>query len=144
VSTPTTSGNAETFAHGSDVGIRGTGNSPAQAFERVAQALTSVVVDLARVRPSSAVELELSAPDLELLLLDWVDALIYEMSTRRMLFSRFEVEIEANALRARVLGEALELARHQPAVEVKGATAAELRVVHRDDGTWLAQCVVDV
>ncbi len=106
--------------------------------------MTSVVADPARVEPRHAIELERSAPDLELLLLDWVDALIYEMSTRRMLFSRFEVQIEANTLRARVFGEALELARHQPAVEVKGATAAELRVVLREDGTWLAQCVVDV
>jgi SHS2 domain-containing protein len=33
--------------------------------------------------------------------------------------------------------------RHEPAVEVKGATYTALRV-QQTDGHWLAQCVVDV
>jgi SHS2 domain-containing protein len=36
------------------------------------------------------------------------------------------------------------VAAHQPAVEVKGATLTSLRVEHQADGIWLAQCIVDV
>jgi len=36
------------------------------------------------------------------------------------------------------------VARHQPTVEVKGATYTELKVAQDALGQWVAQCVVDV
>jgi SHS2 domain-containing protein len=47
-------------------------------------------------------------------------------------------------LYAKAWGERIEVARHQPAVEVKGATLTELLVRQDQSGGWLAQCVVDV
>jgi tRNA nucleotidyltransferase (CCA-adding enzyme) len=38
----------------------------------------------------------------------------------------------------------VDAARHEPAVEIKAATYAELTVTQRPDGAWVAQCVVDV
>lgn len=63
------------------------------------------------------------------------------MATRQMLFSRFEVHIRSQHLHATVWGEAIDIARHQPAVEVKGATYTELLVKQDENGIWLAQCV---
>ena len=133
----------ETFPHGADVGVRGRGATLAEAFAGAALALTAVVTDLATVRATSAVEVRCRAPDVELLLYEWLNALVYEMATRRMLFARYEVAIDGGELRARAFGEPVDLARHRPAVEVKGATLTELRV-REQDGGWLAQCVVDV
>jgi len=136
---------SETFVHGADIGVRGRGASRAEAFERAALALTSVVTDPGRVAPRDAVELRCEAPDEELLLPVWLDAVVYEMATRGMLFSRFEVSLdEGRRLRARAYGEPVDVARHEPAVEVKGATLTELAVRREADGRWLAQCVVDV
>jgi tRNA nucleotidyltransferase (CCA-adding enzyme) len=61
-----------------------------------------------------------------------------------MLWARFEIQIEEHRLRATAWGELVDRARHQPAVEVKGATYTELHVRQNPDGAWLAQCVVDV
>jgi SHS2 domain-containing protein len=133
----------ETFAHGADIGVRGRGPTVPAAFAQAALALTSVVTDPARVRPARAIELACDAPDLELLLFDWLNALVYEMATKRMLFARFEVAIDGTRLHGRAFGEPVDRARHEPAVEVKGATCTELRVA-REDGGWVAQCVVDV
>ncbi|MDT0310685.1 archease, partial [Streptomyces sp. DSM 44917] len=69
---------------------------------------------------------------------------VFEMATRRLLFSRFEVHIEDGRLRATVRGEPVDVARHQPAAEVKGVSFCELKVARRADGRWLAQAVVDV
>jgi tRNA nucleotidyltransferase (CCA-adding enzyme) len=66
------------------------------------------------------------------------------MVTRNMLFSRFEVHLEGNRLTAKVWGETLDVTRHRPAVEIKGATYTALKVEQKPDGGWLAQCVVDV
>lgn len=133
----------EHFAHGADIGIRGIGSSPADAFEQTAMALTAVVTDPELVRPRRAIDITCAAPDLELLLVDWLNALIYEMATRRMLFSRYEVRIDGFRLQAKVWGERVHRPEHAPAVEIKGATLTALKVTEID-GQWIAQCVVDV
>ncbi|MDD5383820.1 MAG: archease [Gallionella sp.] len=134
----------EHFPHDADVGVRGLGATLAEAFEQAALALTAVITDLATVAPKEMIRLSCETPDAELLLVDWLNMLIYEMATRNMLFSRFEVHLEGNHLTAQAWGEALETARHRPAVEVKGATYTALKVAQQPDGGWLAQCIVDV
>jgi tRNA nucleotidyltransferase (CCA-adding enzyme) len=134
----------EHFAHAADIGVRGVGATLEQAFEQAALALTAVIVDPTAVAPKETFWLSCVAPDPELLLVDWLNTLIYEMVTRNMLFSRFEVQVAGERLEAQVWGEALDVARHHPAVEVKGATYTALKVARQPDGNWLAQCVVDV
>lgn len=133
----------EHFPHDADVGVRGFGATPAQAFEQAALALTAVVTR-AQVEPVSPVEVKCDAPDVELLFVDWLNAIIYEMAVRNMLFSRFDVRIEGTELTATLRGEPVDVARHAPACEPKGATYTALRVAREDDGTWSAACVVDV
>lgn len=126
-----------------DIGVRGFGATMAQAFENAALALTATMTDPADVVPAERVAVRCTAPDAELLLAEWLNALVYEMATRRMLFSRFAVSIEGHRLEADAWGEAVDVARHHPAVEVKGATLTALRVA-REGGGWVAQTVVDV
>lgn len=134
----------QSFPHEADVGVRGTGPSLAEAFAGAAMAMSAVICDPAAVAPRQPVAIACSAPDAEQLLVDWLNALVYEMATRHMLFSRFEVAIDGLRLHATAWGEAVDPARHQPAAEVKGASYCELRVAQQPDGGWLAQCVVDV
>jgi tRNA nucleotidyltransferase (CCA-adding enzyme) len=133
----------EHFSHDADIGVRGFGPTPAQAFEQAALALTAVVTD-AEVATPTAVEVVCEAPDIELLLVEWLNAVIYEMAVRRMLFGRFAVAIDGKRLTATLWGEPVEPKRHLPACEPKGATYTELRVAQEADGTWSAACIVDV
>jgi protein archease len=134
----------EHFEHEADIGVRGTGPTREAAFEQAALALTAVVTDPARVQARERVQVACEAPDDELLLVDWLNALVYEMAVRRCLFARFAVRIEGHRLQGEAWGEPVQAARHAPAVEVKGATYTALRVAQQPDGSWLAQCVVDV
>lgn len=136
-------GRWEHFEHGADIGVRGVGPTPAAAFEQAAVALSGVVTEPARVEPAQAVPIACENADPTLLLFDWLDALVYEMATRHLLFGRFNVEITAGRLKAVAWGEPVDRARHQPAVEVKGPTLTGLSVRHDDEG-WIAECVVDV
>lgn len=137
-------GRAETFAHEADIGVRGIGPTLEAAFEQAASALTSVVTDPGRVRSHDTVEVSCDGDDLELLLFDFLQALIYEMATRKLLFGRFEVRLRTGGLSGLAHGEPIDLMRHEPAVEVKGATLTELAVRRDEHGDWVAQCVVDV
>lgn len=133
----------EHFPHGADIGIRGVGPTMASAFEQVALALTAVLTDPGSVASKEVVELACEASTADELLYDWIDTLIYEMSTRGMVFGAFKVAIESNRLKAQIHGERVDRVRHEPAIEVKGPTYTELRVA-RVENEWVAQCVVDV
>jgi SHS2 domain-containing protein len=133
----------ETFAHDADIGVRGRGATLAEALANAARALTAVVTDPASVREVLSVDIACSAADPEALLFDWLNALVFEMATRRVLFARYEVKVDGARLSARAFGEPVAVARHQPAVEVKGATWTGLRVAREGSG-WVAECVVDV
>ena len=136
-------GRWEHFPHGADVGVRGHGPTCAAAFEQAALALTAAVCDPGSVLSEEAVEIDCEAADEELLLAAWLNDVVYEMAVRRMLFGRFAVAIDGLRLHGRAWGEPVDLGRHRPAVEVKGATLTELRVA-QGPGGWLAQCVIDV
>ena len=132
------------FEHGADIGVYGNGTTVTETFIQAALALTAVITDLDGVAANTKLEIECEAPDVELLFVDWLNALIYEMAIRNMLFSRFEIELTANHLHAFIWGEELDQNKHRPAVEVKGATYTALNVSQDKDGIWSAQTIVDV
>jgi tRNA nucleotidyltransferase (CCA-adding enzyme) len=132
------------FPHEADVGVRGVAETLAAAFAEAAVAVTAAVTDPASVAPVQPVEISCEGPDTEVLLVDWLNAVVYEMATRGMLFGRFDVAIEDGRLRATAWGEKVHVEKHQPAVEVKGATYTALKVARDEQGRWVAQCVVDV
>lgn len=136
----------EHFRHGADIGIRGVGRTRAQAFEQAALALSAVVTAPDQIRSRIAVPIHIERNDAgdEFLFLDWINALIFEMATRSMLFARFQVVLDDMGLSATAWGEPVDVARHCPAAEPKGATFTELAVRQAGDGSWIAQCVVDV
>ena len=134
----------EHFEHEADVGIRGIGPSKEQSFEQAALALTAVITDPKTVKLEQRVNITCEAADDDMLLVNWLNSLLYEMATRRMLFGRFEVFINNNRLSALAWGEKMDVSRHSPAVEVKGATCTNLSVKEDKHKRWTAQCVVDV
>lgn len=134
----------EHYSHGADIGVRGFGCSVEEAFEQAAIALTAVVADVCSVRESVHVEVHCDAPDLELLFVSWLNTIVYEMAVRNMLFSSYRVTVSGLSLSGSLVGEPTDPERHQPAVEVKGATVTDLKVERDLEGRWLAQCIVDV
>jgi SHS2 domain-containing protein len=98
----------EHYPHQADVGVRGIGATKAEAFEQASLALTAVVADLAAVDAREPLELICAADDDEMLLVEWLSRLVYEMSTRRMLFCRFDIFVGEKQLKARIWGEAID------------------------------------
>lgn len=133
----------EHFSHDADIGVRGWGKTIEEAFEMTAMALTGVIANVKKIDPQESIEISCSAPDIEILLVDWLNAIIFQIETRQMLFSQFYVEINDLQLKATLKGELINREKHYPAVDVKGATFTELKV-QQQNGLWIAQCVLDV
>jgi SHS2 domain-containing protein len=133
----------ETFEHEADIGIRGFGGTMEEAFENAAVALYSVMVNISRINPAETKTVSVNAPDHELLLVEWLNALLSISDVERMVFKKFKVTMDGPRLSGTAWGEGLDRVRHEPKVEVKGATYHMLRVAIQDE-RYLAQCVVDV
>ncbi len=133
----------EIFEHRADVGIRGLGKTLEEAFEDAAVAMFSVMVDLDTVRPVETFELEVSASDEEALFVEWLNELLSLADLNGAVFSKFEVEISGSCLKGRAAGEKWDLKRHEPKTEVKAATYSSL-LVKNENGSYVAQCIVDV
>ena len=134
----------EHFEHEADIGVRGYGDSVAEAFKQAALAFSSVITELDKIEPTTCLSVECEAPDYDVLLVDWLNELVYQMAIERMLFSTFNVVISGCYLEAEICGEKASQQKHQPAVEIKGATFTELKVYQNSNGEWVAQCIVDV
>jgi tRNA nucleotidyltransferase (CCA-adding enzyme) len=133
----------EHFAHQADIGIKASADSLSRAFEQAALALTAIITEPQKVEPKESIKIECSGENEELLLVNWLNAVIYEMAVRKMLFSRFEVRIENLTVSAKIWGEKINQARHTPTVEPKAVTYNQLSVKN-ENGKWTIQCVIDV
>ena len=87
-SEPTIGRGWEQFPHDADVGLHGFGSSIEVAFEQPALALTGIVTD-AEIAPTTRVDVICEAADIELLLVEWLNAIIYEMAVLASRFSFF-------------------------------------------------------
>jgi len=134
----------ELYPHQADMGVRGTGVTKEESFVMAAMALTAIITDPENIHHDFPVTITCNAPDDEILLVDWLNSIIFEMATRKVLFGRFEVHISGHHLQATAWGEEIKIEKHKPAVEVKGATYTDLRVYQTDNGKWITQCIVDV
>jgi len=133
----------EHFAHQADIGIRASGGSLNEAFEDAALALTAIITELKNIDAVESVQIKCSGENAELLLVNWLSSIIYEMDVRKMLFGRFEVSLEKLKLSATIWGEKINQQKHSPAVEPKAVTYNQLSVKN-EKGKWIVQCVVDV
>jgi tRNA nucleotidyltransferase (CCA-adding enzyme) len=133
----------EHFAHQADIGIKASADSLSRAFEEAALALTAIITEPAKVDAKEPVQIECSGESEELLFVNWLNAIIYEMDVRKMLFSRFKVTVENLKLSATMWGEKINQNKHSPAVEPKAVTYNQLSVKN-ENGKWIVQSVIDV
>ena len=138
----------EYLDHEADIGIRGIGYSLGEAFAESAQAMFSVMADVETVAPRQSVAVHCQAPDAETLLVEFLNELLFQREMRGLLLSTCHVndirqKAEGWYLDALAWGEPLDPGRHEIRTEVKAATYAALKVC-RQDGLYVAQCVVDV
>lgn len=133
----------ETFEHGADTGVRGRGKTLEEAFANVAKAVFSLMFDLVRIKPRQEISVVCDAPDMDTLLLVWLNQLIALADLEKLALSEFHVTIVDLELKGTAKGEPIDAEKHDLGVEVKGATYTMLRT-YKENDDYVAQCVVDV
>lgn len=137
----------EFIPHPSDMGVRGIGSTVEEAFSEAARAMFSLMADLETVAPQTAAPLEVEAETLEDLFVRFLSELLFLRDVHGMLFSRFSLRINKEGQRfhltGQAFGEKFDPKKHKAGIDVKAATYNWVKV-EEQNGTWMAQGVVDV
>ncbi|MFH0914152.1 MAG: archease [Chloroflexota bacterium] len=128
--------------HTADIGLVAYGKSLPEAFANAAYGLFSIMTEPGKVREVVSREVVVSAPDLEGLLFEWLNSLLYLFDVEHLLFKRFDIkELSEQSLKAICWGEKYDPARHELKLGVKSATYHQLKVDRKKNQ---AQVIFDV
>ena len=132
------------LAHTADLGLRIWGASREELFENAGAALSATLTDRRRLRRQKTVEILLEAPDLEALLVAWLNHLLYLYDVDAFLGREFKVlELTPQRLAVQARGETYDPDRHVARTAVKAATYHHLEIVSRN-GRWQATVILDL
>jgi SHS2 domain-containing protein len=131
-----------------DIAFEATGRDLPQLFTAAADATINVMIDnLDAIEPREARQIELSNDNVEMLLFDFLQELIYFKDTKRLLLRARETQIDqkdgAYFLKAKVAGERLDDTRHQQRADVKAVTLHGFSV-EKYEGGWKAKVLLDI
>ena len=114
-------------------------------FATCAKAITDIMVDPKTLRPSVKREFELSSPDLDRLLYDFMTELIITKDVDSLLFRSFDVKVDPRrtSLIASARGEAIDRERHRLRNDVKAVTM-HLFGIKKDGKKWKTTVVLDI
>lgn len=134
--------------HAADMGIYGEGKNYQEAFAETAKAMFNLMVKLEQLKPLKSIKIKVQAPDINGLLIEWLNQLIAEKDINNLYFSDFKITKlqkveEGLELIGEARGQEIDPEKVQVNVEVKGATFYGLEC-GRKDKTFYCQCVVDI
>ena len=129
----------------SDCAFSAWGENLEQLFEQAALAVTETTVELEDVREVERRTFELKQEDLESLLIEWLEELVYVKDVDRMVFRRYEIDIDEsqNSLSARLYGETLDNNRHRINNDIKAVTYHKFSL-EKSAGGWKAFVILDL
>jgi SHS2 domain-containing protein len=114
--------------HTADIGLTASGKTLAEAFANAAYGMFSIMADLRNVSEKESRRVDLEGPEIETLLFDWLNSLLYYFDVEGLLFKRFDVSLADGSLGATCRGEKYDPARHRLKLGVKSATYYMLKV----------------
>ena len=132
----------ELIEHTADLGLVACGGTLAEAFANAAYGMFSIIAGLEAVGEAESRRVEVSGDDLEGLLFEWLNSLLYLFDVAMIIFKRFDiVELDGHRLKAVCYGEKYDPSRHQLKTGVKSATYHMLEV---DEARNRVQVIFDV
>lgn len=131
-------------SHTADVGFKLWGSTLADIFIQGASALTGLMTDRRRLRARQSIAVAIEAADREMLLVEWLNHLLYLYDAQNFLARSIEIqELSPTRLRARLRGEPLDPQRHVLKTGVKAATYHQLAITPTAAG-WEARIIFDL
>ena len=131
-----------------DIAFEATGRDLPELFSNAADATMNVMIDnLDAIEPRQTRQIELSNDEIDMLLFDFLQELIYLKDAERLLLRIRDMQIDEQEgkyfFKAKAAGEPLDAARHQQRADVKAVTLHGFSV-EKEDGGWRARVLLDI
>ena len=134
----------EVLEHTADIGIRIFGTTLPELFQNAALAVQSIAVDANQTRACARYEIAAAGEDIESLLVNWLNEVIYYLDGKRIVISRLEIGIlSPTSISASAWGEPRDAVRHRAQIVVKAATYHQLSLT-RTGGRYIAEVFLDI
>ena len=112
-------------------------------FRDSALAVMETMINLKDVKQETKKIIEIEATNIEDLMFDWLSELVFIKDSENMLFSKFNITIKDNKLKAECFGEEINQKRHKPRVDVKAITLHHFKVENIKN-KWKANIIIDI
>jgi SHS2 domain-containing protein len=131
-----------------DVAFEATGVTVEEMFLAAAEATIGVMLENSEdIKGTDEISFRLEEQELEMLLFDFLQEIIYHKDARQMLLlvDSVDIDMESSPLRLSVhaRGEALDSQRQRLLTDVKAVTLHRFGI-HKDERGWTATVVLDV
>ena len=134
----------EIIDHTADIGIIAYGTDIKQVFANAALGIFSLMAKLDDIKEDAQRDLVLSAEDEEVLLVEWLNELIYIFDVEHIVFKRFEIDkLSGNQIKARCFGQKIKPGQHKLKREIKAATYHMLRI-SKSNSNYEVQVIFDI
>lgn len=134
----------ETFDHTADLGLRIKAETLEELFVEAAQGITAQIVEnVAEISPTDELTIEKQGTEIDYLLFDWLDELIYQYDVHNRIFAKFEINLTDEGFTATLRGEPVDRDKHILSHEVKAVTYHGFSVEETEHG-WRAEFIVDI
>ncbi len=123
----------ELIDHTADVGVKAYGKTLAEAFENVAKGMFDIITDSSEIESVGQYDIQLNAPELDQLLVDWLSELLFLHSAKNIVFGFFKIDLDEKnkKINAKVFGEKLDISKHKVGTEIKAVTYHMLEVKNK-------------
>lgn len=135
----------ELLDHTSEIGFRATGNTIEEAFASAGKALFEIMTDIDELKCEETVGITVESENLDALLFDFIDKLIYISQADDTLLCDFDLTIEAteNGYRIHGVGYGQAIRDGMRLQEVKAPTYSDM-VVEQRNKKWFIEMFLDV
>jgi SHS2 domain-containing protein len=130
----------EILEHTADVGFRATGETLAEAFESATRAFAEIVSYEDPPEADDGIRIKVEAEDLEALLFDYLDRLIYTQDVEGVVV--VDADAEATNDPPRVEATLYVAPTRRGFMDIKAPTYSDMRA-EKEDG-WVLEAVLDI
>ena len=133
-----------------DLAFEATGDSVSELFAAAALAVIEAMVDPLSVETSWTQEVRLSEAEIEDLLFEWLNAIVFIKDMEGVVFHDVRATVSRDSeknlwhLEATLIGDRVDATRQDLRTDVKAVTKHLYEVRQQEEGTWYAHVVLDV
>jgi SHS2 domain-containing protein len=127
-----------------DVAFIAYGKDLNELFANAALAMFEVMINTKQVEKKEEEKVYIEGHDLESLMFNWLNELLYVSDSKNLAFSEFDVKIDEKSFKLEAVckGEEINPQKHETRTVVKAATYHQMKIWKED--VWKAQVILDI